>query len=554
MRADYSPFLILDAEGRISWRLEDALRLAAGHILARDDHGNTIRILCSPSDRVRVSEETLRAAFADQQLKIVRPEVMDRAGDQVVEARAFLWWVSLYLAQTKADVPFPVDLIREVWAAAGAGESQVVVRSCFSSLAAALDGWFDKPLCDLPQDLSDRVRRELWPLPWESLSARQRIRLAKQWDYRDDPATRSERMRWWRVFMEKHEIEQTIARHKATWDAIATPTPGQRIEREDDLGRLEAQLAHLDRLEENAWRAGGDGYPERALTAGGEGKRGEEQQSAPRYIAYPKALRLLRKRFDATPEEVAAWIWDGPSHGGLIAYMQANEMRHPPRFYFHHEFGHDYISPLMACWFREDHIASFVPVERYITGAQLFERWGKCPGVCPEEFVRVKLRESRLLDIHPNFGGTEGSFAKEESAFPPLESGLFALSQVEQIEAEDFGAEEEIEESASGSCQPASADLIRRNFPVKRDPVENDNWWKEKMSEAARYGLLECRVGEAKRGRGGGSLWRPDMIAGWLVDRHTKGKEGLAADDARKGLMRFPGCADIVELMFPQDG
>jgi hypothetical protein len=133
-----------------------------------------------------------------------------------------------------------------------------------------------------------------------------------------------------------------------------------------------------------------------------------------------------------------------------------------------------------------------------------------------------------------------------------MESGLFALSQVERIEAEDFGGDEQVDEFAAGSCPPARAWLIRKNFPVMRDAVDNDKWWKEKMSEAKRYGLLECRVGEGKRGSGD-SLWRPDMIAGWLVDRHTKGKEGLATDDARKGLMRFPGCKDIAEQMFPQD-
>ncbi|HRD88749.1 MAG TPA: hypothetical protein PK752_10920 [Accumulibacter sp.] len=235
-----------------------------------------------------------------------------------------------------------------------------------------------------------------------------------------------------------------------------------------------------------------------------------------------------------------------------MAYTNANELDPPPRFHFIYTMGDDYVSPLMACWFRRDDIEAFEPDERYITGKALIERWDKDPDIEAEAFVLAKIQESRLLDMHPNCGGTRATWPEQES-FPPLESGLFALSHVERIEAEDFAEEEGTEEFASGSCRSVSADLIRQNFRVIRDPVDNDSWWKGKMSEAKRYGLLECRVGEARRGSHGGSLWRPDMIAGWLVDRHTKGKDGLAADDARKALMRFPGCDDIAEQMFPQD-
>lgn len=41
------------------------------------------------------------------------------------------------------------------------------------------------------------------------------------------------------------------------------------------------------------------------------------------------------------------------------------------------------------------------------------------------------------MDIHPIYGGTRGTFS-EHSDWPPLESGLFPMSHVEQIEAEDF--------------------------------------------------------------------------------------------------------------------
>lgn len=50
MKTDYSPFLNSDAEGRIFWRLEDAVQLVAGYVPARDDLGDSARMLCCPSD------------------------------------------------------------------------------------------------------------------------------------------------------------------------------------------------------------------------------------------------------------------------------------------------------------------------------------------------------------------------------------------------------------------------------------------------------------------------------------------------------------------------
>ena len=98
--------------------------------------------------------------------------------------------------------------------------------------------------------------------------------------------------------------------------------------------------------------------------------------------------------------------------------------------------GEDFLSPMMACWFREDDIDEFEPVDRYITGTALIERWGHQPGIRPEAFIRAKIAESRLLDIHPTFGGTQGTHT-DESGFPPLGAGLFALRDIDRIEAED---------------------------------------------------------------------------------------------------------------------
>lgn len=412
--------------------------------------------------------------------------------------------------------------------------------SDFDSLTWAFEEWFDTPLCELPELLRERAQKDFFPIGWAGLSADQRRSLALQLDYQHDPATEQDKQFWWDFFERKDSVEKQIAQ----WQAIACPTAGELAQKEARLKELQQELARMN-LQQR--QARGDYYPERkSLDA--------DKVSAPTtdYIAFPKAMKILADRLGATPEELAVWIFMGPDTGGIAAYRNANELNPPPRFYFDCFMGEDYLSPLMACWFRQDDIDLFDPDDRYITGAALIERWSNQPGLRPEAFVRAKIAESRLLDIHPTFGGTRGTH-DDDASFPSLESELFLLAHVEGIESEDFDTNEEVEESAAGSCQPVSASLIRQHFPVIRDADANDRWWKEKMADAERYGLLECRVGEGKKGRGGGSLWRPDMIAGWLVDRHANGKEGLPTDAARKGLRQFPDCEDIAEQMFPPD-
>ena len=69
------------------------------------------------------------------------------------------------------------------------------------------------------------------------------------------------------------------------------------------------------------------------------------------------------------------------------------------------------------------------------------------------------------------------------------------------------------------------------------------------MAGAKRYGLLDCRVGKGKKGPGG-SLWRPHLIAAWLVDRENTGRDWLSPGAARAALKKFPGCEEIADEHF----
>ncbi|WP_143058211.1 hypothetical protein [Nitrosovibrio sp. Nv6] len=104
----------------------------------------------------------------------------------------------------------------------------------------------------------------------------------------------------------------------------------------------------------------------------------------------------------------------------------------------------------------------------------------------------------------------------------------------------------------TNSCQPATAAKIIQYFKVKRDPDENAEWWKDKMREANRNGLAGCRVGEGRKGPGGSS-WRPDDVAAWLVDRHEKDHGGLSLDAVAAALRKFPGCNEAADRFFQPD-
>lgn len=300
--------------------------------------------------------------------------------------------------------------------------------SGFDSLTTALEGMYDKPLRDLPKDLQKRIEQDFSPMPWDDLSPDQRRSVAQQWDYQNDPATEQDRQFWWDFIARKGAIEEQIAE----WEAVATPTASDLTQRETRLAELRRELAVMEQKEQNARGDYLDPRSKRPDTSPASGKAD--------YIPYPKALKLLSDRLNATREEIAAWVWMGPNEGGLAAYQNANELEHPPRFYFDYYMDEDYLAPLMACWFLVDDVSKFQPADRFITGKALIERWGKQPGIQPEAFIRAKLAESRFLDVHPTLGGTRGS-SSDDGSFPPLETGLFALSQVKEIESFDFGSD-----------------------------------------------------------------------------------------------------------------
>lgn len=524
MITDYEPFLRVMEDGHIWWLLKDALRLGAGFLPVRDDQALKTE-LRAPNQRALVNERTLIGAFGSDRYSIERPMTFERDGFHYVDAEGFLSWLSQYISQTQAEIAFPNELarkVREAQAKAAASRPPVADQE-FESLTLALEGRFDNNLDDLPEAVRQRVEREFFMKRWDSLSADQRRSVALDWDYRHDPATAQERQYWWNFFTRLDELQAQMEQ----WQSAETPTASDIALKES---RLKALQQEIDRMELQLRQGRGDYYPEPKPSI-----LDKEAIPAPEYIPYPKAMNILREKWQATPDELAMWIFWGPEKGGIAAYLNANELNPPREFYFAYFVGvEDYLSPLMSCWFRKDDIDRFEPTDRYITGAELIERWGKHPVLSSEAFIHAKIAESRLEDLHPIFGGTRVSFDDREN-FPPLSAGLFAMSQIERIEAED-------------GLDSAPNLPISDVKPEQNAPREKGGRPKEPLAEAVEKAYLYFRD------KGDVTILQPGNIKSFL-----KSFKSLVNDDAQShGFGNRNICAYIAErikeVKIPREG
>ena len=82
------------------------------------------------------------------------------------------------------------------------------------------------------------------------------------------------------------------------------------------------------------------------------------------------------------------------------------------------------------------------------------------------------------MDIHPIYGGTRGTFS-EQSDWPGLDSGLFPLAHVFQIEAEDFDTAIETDSLANAA---EVAPIVTQEEAVE---VGSPEWRKQNAKAAA---------------------------------------------------------------------
>jgi hypothetical protein len=109
----------------------------------------------------------------------------------------------------------------------------------FDSLTLALEVWFDKPLCDLPDALKQKIEKDSFLMQWDHLSVAGRRDVIQEWDYQNDPATEKERRDAWDHAVRELDTNAQIA----MWEAISTPTALDLAEKENRLADLRQKLA-----------------------------------------------------------------------------------------------------------------------------------------------------------------------------------------------------------------------------------------------------------------------------------------------------------------------
>ena len=275
---DYTSFLRVFEDGNIWWLWRDAVRLGAGFLPVYDNRTMEV-VLQPPDDLARVNERELIGAAKDARLNIELPKKYSRDGCNFVEAENFLRWLDRYIAQTGSEgIAFPEELenlvkVRKLEAAASHPSKKE-----FESLTQALEGWFDKKLEELPEDLRQRVDAEIghWP-PWDILSANQRRESARQSDYWNDPATEPERKFWWDHFVQLEKLEDELS----GLEAISAVSAEGFMQKEARCKELRREIARMEKIKE---------YPSSKGQAGKKPGRSRKQLSLGLEAFYLKKL------------------------------------------------------------------------------------------------------------------------------------------------------------------------------------------------------------------------------------------------------------------------
>lgn len=292
----------------------------------------------------------------------------------------------------------------------------------YDSLEKALDAWFGRSFNELPNPLRRRVIADFLVANWDNLTPDERRSVAQQHDYQHDPATNDHREFWFNFYANLQDLEQEIDE----WEMVAAPTASDLEKKKQSIALLKEKKAHLDRLEGIYLRRNFPRIPvDHEPTPTGTNE----------YLAYPAAFKLLAETLQATSGEVAAWIFMGPDEGGIRAFYKSRRQEGVARFWFEPQMEPDYESLLFNCWFLKSELEAFAPHERFISGETLKARWHGEFGGETLSFIQAKVSCGELTDIHPVKGATSAATSDSED-WPELETGLFSITEVSQVESE----------------------------------------------------------------------------------------------------------------------
>lgn len=296
--------------------------------------------------------------------------------------------------------------------------------AAYNSLEQVLDGWFGCSFAELPNPLKRRVIADFHHFKWDELSPDQRRSLARQHDYERDPATADHREFWFNFYAGLHDLDREIEK----WERVSAPTALDLKQKEVELQSLRDKKAHHLRLRDMFLERR---FP-RIMNDSETAIDGNEEET---YLALPAALERLKVRLDTNIEEIAAWVFMGPDEGGLRAFTKPRHRSEVSRFWFEPEMDPDYEALLFNCWFSAAEIDGFKPGERFMAGKRLIVRWEDSLGEKTKDFIVAKVVAGELTDLHPVKGATAATDS-ESNDFPAMETGLFSMGEIEEIEQE----------------------------------------------------------------------------------------------------------------------
>lgn len=113
--------------------------------------------------------------------------------------------------------------------------------SGYDPLVKAIEKRLDNPFCDLPEELKDRITRA-FAIPWDSLEPEQRLSVAEQLDFQQDPANQEELNYWFDYFNELAELDDRIAQLAA----LPSSTASEFVQQELHLEKLQLKRQQLE--------------------------------------------------------------------------------------------------------------------------------------------------------------------------------------------------------------------------------------------------------------------------------------------------------------------
>lgn len=119
--------------------------------------------------------------------------------------------------------------------------------SAFDSMARALEGYLNRSLDELPEDMRQCVARDsILSVLWDDLTPEQRRYAAEQWDYQNNPANDEDRVHWFDYYWSLNVNLKEKRAKLAEWEQVGAPNAVDLKEKEGRIEGLKREICQLE--------------------------------------------------------------------------------------------------------------------------------------------------------------------------------------------------------------------------------------------------------------------------------------------------------------------